>query len=252
MISHNFISNIKFLFSALDINNNQVVSLSLEDIKKATIEVLFRLKDSKDAPFVYYSYKRIIKKWKKIRKAVLSHKWNEVTFSNFYSIAKRKNKSIDISYVTNMFSSKAELYYLDDKNRIIINTINKNKNDSNSPLTIIKGKANTLYLYEKKYILTLKRKSLADTSKAIAFIQQIIVDSNRNKYISFINFNIKGIEQSELYKSKIAAGKAAKLQICKKINDIVLLQIAMQINILTFNTYAVKTNFIRINSFHRF
>ena len=48
-----------------------------------------------------------------------------------------------------MFSSKAELYYLDDKNRIIINTINKNKNDSNSPLTIIKGKANTLYLYEK-------------------------------------------------------------------------------------------------------
>ncbi len=190
-----FIRDVKYYLGSLGFNKKNINEFSLENLQQYLQEKLFFLKNFDDAFSVNCSYQWIERHHKKIIKAINHDKWKTDT-SRFYpkKVKFLEEKQNDF-YATNMFSKNTVFYKLGQDGTACqvhynqLNIINKFDfvidNES-------KDDYDSLYIFTKEYLQTLKNKKQADKRKAVAVIQMSLIyyKISKPQFLAYIK-NIK-------------------------------------------------------------
>ena len=214
IITYGFVAEAKYNMGSIGYKPKEEKDYNLEIVKQLIVEQMFRLKNTSDAFFLSYYYSWIVSHWKKILKAKNHYKWNASGISYSKSdIKKNKELNYCISFSTNLFGGKNDVYYLDDKANIVHDVIEKTKKSDKEleSCEVVKINDEISGLFEKQYLKTLKKKKNADIDKALAKVQTITLDYKKGIFICFITLNQNNISQTSLVKyAKQELNKAIK------------------------------------------
>jgi len=261
MKTSNFVFEAKFNLQSLGIKTDDTSKLTFNYVKESVLDTLFRLKNLGDAFMVYFYFKFLCDHWGKIEKAMESHKWAETYCDAKIGISRVKTKYDNLSFATTMFSSKPEIYSLDENGKITIVVADDKKKDDESTV-LVNGLNGVSYIHDKNYVSKLYDPRLADTSKALALTSLVNLDVEHGKFISFVIFDEDNIKKSDFYKNNLKALGNAKDQINEALKETAKIQAMRAMNmalihLATMNTLrmirmANTTRMMTMNIFRRF
>lgn len=258
MITSNFVFETKYNLQSLGIKTDNITKLSLPFVKELVLDTMFRLKNLDDAFIVYYYYKFLSDHWGKIEKAMKSRKWAETYCNQKIAVSRVKTKYENLYFASTMFSSKPEVYSLDENGKIIMVPIDDKKKDDQSTV-LISGLNGTSYIHDKSYVSKLYDPRLADTSKALASVSLVNLDVEHGKFVSFVIFDENNIKNSEFYNNNLKVLGNAKDQINEAVKETARIQTLKAMNLAlihltTMNTLMMirMTNRARMTTMHNF
>lgn len=225
-ITYNFVGRAKYEMGSLGFKPNNSNELTLKILNENVCHNLMRVKDIQKAFYVFSHYQWVRKHLKKISKAMQHKKWREITYSK--CDVKRNNAPYDnVIIVTNIFSNKFNSIYCED-GLLKLEELKEQKSHDNK-FEFIKYNKNIFLVFEKDYIKSIKKKELADENRAIALIENHLVDDKNGKCVVYIIFEDEIIKSPEILKYAI-----------KKIKSFVNLA-----NLNKYNMYMLGTSFSR-------
>lgn len=186
-ITQNFIANAKYEIGSLGYRPKKSEDLSIEKLNSVVCTNLLKLKNPDDAFYVCYHYNWVVRHLKKISKAMMTEKWqlSDIAFSQC-GVKRGREMRNDVIVVTNLFSEVFCCIYA--KNKKIQYEYVSNPKFANASLDTVEID-DEVYIFSCEYLKTLKKKKLADTTKAVAKMSRICIDYKKGKYVSYIIFD---------------------------------------------------------------
>lgn len=202
-ITYNFINKAKLEMGSLGFRPKDNNELTLSALNENICDNLMRLKEINnfDVFYIFLHYQWIRKNLRKISRAMQTQKWNDVKYSNC-EIKRSKYITNNIVIVTNIFSKKFHSIFLND-GMVKLEELKRQKSHEKKFDIIKFDNENIVYVFEKDYINSLKKKCLADKNKAIATVNYYLVDYKKGKCISYIVFADEIINSPEILKFAI-------------------------------------------------
>lgn len=252
IITYNFVDNAKYNMGSIGYRPKEEKDFDLTKVKELVVDQMFRLKDLEKSFYLAYHYSWITSHWRKILKAKDHHKWNDGGIQYSQSDVKKNKEHYDnLAFSTNLFGNKYDTYYLDENDKIVHELINKSSKHNNDidGCEIVKINDEFSCLFETSYLKTLKKKSKADTDKALATIQTMPLDYNKGIFISFVILDEENISKTALVKGANgvidkAVSQALAVKTMKMMSTIAIVN--------SINTINRMNRLNSVNTFRRF
>lgn len=180
------ICNTKICLENLGLANKTAEELDATAVKLAAVEMLFRLKDPKDAFMVSYYYTMAARDLRRIKKIIATDKWAKWKSAPMETpkIALQKERN-GVAFVTNMFGKKVESFSVDRSGSVVMGVVEKKAiRDVKKELGFLTCEDSYL-VFPAEYLRETKEKDV-DQSKAVARIYASTIDRRRKLYISRI------------------------------------------------------------------